>query len=241
MGLYDYINQIEKKTMFTYMVVFIIIMFLFKLIQPTFLHFFALITALVVIYYMNDKKITTLNSVNRELEFRLKSLIPKPEYFHLDSDLVVLFYNIKEYRIYNREAYDNALKSVDNLLHVKQDLETGVLYRCGENVEIAEDMALKAINHLHSIIHKVPTSENIPEDNFDAGQPYASGTNPTKKLMAAIDKLHLILKQHVDDMKNRCNKQQREVTGININTKFFYKKGPRPNDTTNDDKYDFYV
>jgi hypothetical protein len=43
-----------------------------------------------------------------------------PSFLYLDSDLIQLFYNIKNnFYIYNKTAYINALQDTDNLLHIK--------------------------------------------------------------------------------------------------------------------------
>ena len=215
--LYNYIQSIDKISLFKYIIYSIVIFFITtRIIKPNFLYIIALIISLIVIYYMHDKKKSTLGFINERLEFMMNSIIPKPKYFHLDSDIVVLFYNIQEFRIYNPHSYDNAVKSVDHILHIEQDIELGV-YHCAENIDIVKDQKEKALNHLQSVIH------SNPHNSVSEG-----------KLKTAVDKLHLYLERHVDKMIDMCNKVYKD-RGINIDTKMLYKKGPKANDTGRSD------
>ena len=73
----------------------------------------------------------------------------------MDPDLINLFYNIRDFRTLNSEAYDQGLIAIDNMLKIVSEIEQGV-YHCKENLEIVRDQMNKAMNHMHTVIYKVP-------------------------------------------------------------------------------------
>lgn len=215
--LYDFLSNINLKDWTEYGFIFIGIMFVMtKIFQPTLVHIAGVVAAIILIYFRIDMKRSTLEDINSELDFRLKSLYPEPQNFHMDADIINIFHNIKEMRNYNSEAYDNALIAVDNMLKIISEIEVGV-YHCAENHDLVVDQMYKALNHLASMIIKTP----IPKAT-------------TIKYMKMMNALHIILRRHVDDVVDICRKQYASRP-VDINTKFLYNEGPRPNDTSNAD------
>jgi hypothetical protein len=213
--LYDFLTNIEINDWFEYGFIFISVMFVVtRVFKPTFIHVIGIIAAVLLIYYRIDERRSTLSNINDELDFRLKTLYPEPQNLHMDADLVNIFHNIKEMRDYNSEAYDNALIAVDNMLKIESEIEAGV-YHCAENLDLVIDQMYKALNQMASMIIKTPIPKAL-----------------TLKYMKTMKALHIILRRHVDDCYNLCKKEYARRP-IDINTKFIYNDGPRPNDTDN--------
>ena len=80
-----------------------------RVIVPNITHLIGAVCALVIIYYLYQRDNSQIDDLNKELDVKLKSLIPKPEYFHIDADFITLFYDIRNYRDYNAEEYDLSL------------------------------------------------------------------------------------------------------------------------------------
>jgi hypothetical protein len=152
----------------------------------------------------------------------MNALSPTPQNFHMDPDLINLFYNIREFKAYNTEAYMLSLKSADLMLKTKAELEVG-LYHCAENLDLMQEKAKDSLNHLQTIIFKSPIPKAV-----------------TLKLQRALNTLQILLRRHIDDAVRICQKQYKE-RGIDINTHFVYNKGPRPDDAAHDERFDFYV
>jgi|JI10StandDraft_1071094.scaffolds.fasta_scaffold91661_2 hypothetical protein len=252
--MYNYLADIRSAEWLEYGVVLVVVMFLVtRIIKPTWLQLVALAIGALLIYYRTDRRKTTTARAFTELESRLQQLIPRPENFHIDVDILNLFYNTKEFRQYHPSGYDASLIAVDNMLKLVTEMQGGV-YHCTENLQVVRDQMNKAMNHYQTIIFGLPTDLIFQ-----------------RKHKRALNALHVLLRRHVDDMVEICIKQTgsgREgdrnkanssasqfysgdgfkETGsldsrvIDINWHPIENKGPRPNDLQNAESsaFDFY-
>lgn len=224
MTWYSFLGSVKKDEWVEYLVVLVFVMFLVtRIIRPTILQVIALIVALVVIYYRVDKRKTVVSDAYDELEYRLKTLYPKPENFHMDADLINIFYNMRDFRKYNSEGYDESLVAVDNLLKLESEIEVGA-FHCSENVDVMRDLMNKALNHFHTIIFKLPVQVYL-----------------MRKHKRALNALHILLRRHIDDVTKKC-KDYYENRGVDIDYHEMHNSGPRPDDTqkTEASAFDFY-
>ena len=221
---YSFLNKIKPNEWLEYGVVLVFVMFLItRIVQPSALQIIGLIIAIIVIYYRIDKRTTIIQDSYDELEFRLKTLFPKPQNFHMDADIINVFYNIRDMRKFHSESYDTSLVAVDNMLKIVSEMQGGV-YHCKENLDIVRNQMGKALNGLQTMIYKLP-----------ANLVYQ------RKLKRALNGLQVILRRHVDDMVELCKKQYKE-RGMDIDYHPIYNKGPRADDTKRQEfsQYDFY-
>lgn len=224
-SIYEFAKTVEELDWFEYgFITIAVIFFVTQIMKPSWYFFLGLLFASGIIYFRIDQKRQTISSLNKELVYRLRSLTPKPENFHMDPDLINLFYNIKEFRAYNTEAYDQCLIAVDNMLKVVAELEVGV-YHCKDNLDIVRDQANKALNHLHTVIYKSPIPKAV-----------------TLKVQKSLKALQILLRRHIDNCVLICQKQYKDKE-IDIDTHFIYNKGPRPDDTQKAEysNFDMYV
>jgi len=208
--------SVQKIDLFFYAWIIVFSMaFITKIVQPTFTQIVVLLTGLSVVYYIYSNKQTNIDFALSDLENKLNSLRPVPKFFHLDSDFIKVFYNIKEFRKYNKPAYDNALIAVDNVLQIQNDIEkTNNFSFCEHNLDIANDFMIKSLNYLHSIIHKLP--DNIIVRN---------------KFQESIKTIQLLLIRHLDTIFKLCQKNKK----TNIYSTPRYNRGPSHNDIYNQD------
>lgn len=224
-GMYMFFQSFEDYDWIEYGFIAVIVMFFVtQILRPSWFFFVGAIIASAIIYYRADEKNHTISTKNKELMMKLKSLNPKPANFHMDPDLINLYYNIRDFRTLNTEAYDQSLIAVDNMLKIVSELEQGV-YHCKENLDIVIDQMNKALNHLHTTIYKMPIPKIVE-----------------MKYMQSLQALQIILRRHVDRMVDICQRQYKKK-GIDIDTHFVYNDGPRPDDTQNADysNFNFYV
>lgn len=258
-GFYDYLIDIRPTEWFEYGVVLVLIMFLVtRVIRPTWMQLLAFAIGLVFIYYRTDRRRSTTDAAYTELKMRLKELYPKPENFHMDVDIMNLYYNTKDFRGFHSEGYDESLVATDNMLKIISEMEGGV-YHCAENLQIVRDQLNKAMNHYQTIVFKLPTQG-------------AAGLHFQRRHKRALNALHVMLRRHVDNMVKLCNKQYatgpKEIERSKIDSKaseFYadsgyqpvgaleertididwhpvYNSGPRANDLDNHEsgRWDFY-
>ena len=255
-GLYNYLSDITPTEWVEYGVLIVFVMFLVtRIVQPTWLQLVALGIALIFVFYRTDRKRSTTDRAYTELKLRLQELYPKPENFHMDADILNFYYNMKDFRKFHSEGYDESLVAVDNMLKLISELEGGV-YHCKENLDIVKDEMNKAMNHFQTIIFKLP-SDIIYQ----------------RRHKRALDALHVMLRRPIDNMVKLCNKQyasgpkESELVAINSKGAEFYNargyedqaggldhkvldidwhpvtnSGPRPNDLDNleSGRFDFY-
>jgi hypothetical protein len=221
---YTTLESLTTQEWLEYLVVFVFVMFVItRIIQPTALQLVALLIALIVIYYRMDKRKTVTANSYDELEYRLKSLYPKPENFQMDADLINLFYNIKDFRNYNSDGYDQSLVACDNMLKLKSEVEAGV-FHCKENLDVIKEEMNKALNHFHTIVYKLPAQLYLME-----------------KHQRSINALHVILRKHIDDVVMMCRKHYKDRP-LDIDYHEIHNSGPRPDDTQQADfsNFNFY-
>jgi len=232
--LYSYISSIEPAILWFYIIIIVfVIFFVVRIVQPTFAIVVAIIIALIIVSFFNEKREVKVEGRNRELEYKLVSLRPRPANFHMDSDLIEFFHNIREFREYNRDEYDNALMASDHILQMQADAEKGLktmrLSNCEHSFDIANDFYTKALNSLHAIIYKTPIDESKVTYN---------------KHQEAMKTFQLLLRRHIDEIHELCQKANglNKKSGVPISTwtQLRYNKGPRAHDTMMSPFYNFF-
>lgn len=254
-GIYNYLSDVTPREWFEYAVVVVLVMFIVtRVVRPTSMQLIALAIGLVFIMYRADRRRSTTEMAYTEIRMRLQELFPKPENFHMDVNILNFFYNMKDFRTFHSEGYDESLVACDNMLKLVSEMEGGV-YNCKENLDVIKDEVNKALNHFQTIIFRLP-----------------SDIMYQRRHKRALNALHVMLRRHVDNMVQLCNKQYgtgpKEIDRIkmpNKGTDFYpargytekgalnekridinwhpvYNKGPRPNDLTNAESsaFDFY-
>lgn len=176
-----------------------------------------ILVSIAYIYYDYTTKSQNTDDYNISLDYKLNSLLyeegkQSPSYFYTEPDLIVFFYNIKEYRIYNRDIYLKAIKCADNLLRIRKELENDFSYTENQEMsswqtfgytkkmlrrtniknlkelnEIAQSYALKSINYIHSFAVSLPSQFN-------------------KKHQESLKRYHILIKRITDDIYFHCKK-----------------------------------
>jgi len=214
--IYDYIENMESSQLFYYVCITVGMLFMFQFLQVTLTHVVAIIISFVLIAYFNIKDTRTHETKMNDLYFKLQIIDPKPRYFYMDSDIIVLIDNIKEYREYNIVAWSKMIYALDNFLEILHDMEISVK-DYGDNIDVAMHQKQMAIDQLQSVLLKLPVNRKLEY-----------------KLERAIYSMKLILQRHIDMMINRLHKYT-ENNGYTTRTKVFYHDQPSPFHTS--DKY----
>jgi hypothetical protein len=199
LGIFNYLDIIDNKNKLFYLTAFAIIIYLStQFITPT--NFIGILIGLSFIIFSQDKQISQKSDLNRELELKLQLLDKNiPLYFHIDPDMINLFFSIKDFKQFNPQAFVQTMKTTDNVLHLKTDFEK-TLHNPVETFELAQIMSQKSLNYMQSFIISLPTSKV---------------TNT--KFQYVLERHHILLKRNMDYMFERCKEL---TTDINISTKF---------------------
>lgn len=199
LGIYNYFSTFDNKDKLLYLSIFaIIVYFSNQFITPT--NFISILIAISFVIFSQDKQVSQKSDLNRELELKLQLLDKDiPLYFHVDPDMINLFFSIKDFKQYNPQSFIQSMKTTDNVLRLKTDFEK-TLQNPIETFEIAQSMSQKSLNYMQSFIISLPSSKV---------------TNT--KFQYVLERHHVLLKRNLDYMFERC----KELTSdINITTKF---------------------
>lgn len=240
-SLLDNILKDDKNTQFLYIVITIIIFFIVsKLVDVQLYHFMGLILVVLFVYNYQNRKDLTSSTDMELLDYKLAALQLKMydyitnyihklnpsisnvdlqnvksrsvlDYMYLDANMINLMYSLIDLYQYNPDSFQKMLKCVNNLLHIRNDLQyLGPIDRPADHFEIAESLAQKATNYLHTFQLSVPKN-----------------TVTVKLLSDALKRFQILIKRNLDIIVKICNKDAKD--NLNSSTTFInYYNGVKP-------------
>lgn len=200
LGLSNYISNIDSNDKLRYSLVLIgSLFFSVYMLNGDTKHLLGLLIGVSLILFLNDKKISDKSDINRDLELKLHLLDKDtPLYFHLDPNIINLFFSIKDFKTHNPKAFIQAMKTTDNVLHLKSDMENN-LENPVQTFQIAQMMASRSLNHMQSFIFSIPKSSVFKN-----------------KYQQVLDRHHILLKRNLDFMFNRCKELTTDINNSTI-------------------------
>lgn len=207
--VYDFVENIEPINLFYYFSISIGILFIFQFMKITLNHLLALGIAILIMFYMDKRSKRDQETKMTDLYIKLHSIKPRPKYFYMDSDIIELVDDIKEYYEYNIVAFSNMIYALDNFLEIIHDMEIGVKDHA-DNLEVAKHQQRIALDNLQSILFKLPVDRALEY-----------------KLERSIYYLSLFLQRHIDAMIHH-NEDLIKKNGYDKNTKVYYIDHPQP-------------
>ena len=184
-------------------------------------HIFALMVAYGIITRLKEISTNDTLSINEEIDYRLE-ILGAPSHFHLDTNLINLFFSIYGWRERNPNNFDNAIKAVNNVLKISEDTEH-VLQRCVDNYEIAYDQSKIAMNMIHGFTYSID-------------QPLL-----VTKLKKVLIRLHMLLERHIRQIQKNCEITEGKKKSIDVNSRFIEDAhGPKPFDGSSMTQFDYY-
>jgi len=191
-GVYDFIENVNPTQLFQYVAIAVGVLFIFQSLRITLTHLTALLIASLIMFYL-DKKFKREHKIKMDDIFlKLHMIRPRPKWFYMDSDIIELVDDVKEYREYNIVAWSRVIYALDNFLEIIHDMELGVRdYK--DNIDIANHQKRIAIDNLQSILFKLPVDRALEY-----------------KLEQAIHNLRFMLQRHIDKMIHTLQKINKE-------------------------------
>lgn len=220
----EYLQKIERTDAFVFgAIVILSVYFTTTLVPTTLAQIAGVVLGFAIIGLLEDRNRSNIRNFNREFEVKLSQIIPRPEYFHIDVNVIDLFDNVRDFKAYNGEAWTQMIKATDNVLRLHSDMRKG-LANCVDHIETARMFKDNAVNHFHSFIMSIPSNPVLDE-----------------KFKKNIARFELLLRRHIDDMYRICKKQS-EKQGWSIHRRPLIDFGPRPDDTgaIGHSRFDYY-
>ena len=207
---------------FIYVAIGLIVLFIStRILNADTRHIFALMSGAAIIFYLKQQESTENMTFNQEIDYRLE-LLGVPSHFHLDTNIINLFFSIYAWKEKNEDNFNNAVKYVNNILIIEADSAKHLL-RCVDNYEVAKDNAQNALNMIHGFIYSIDHPLLV------------------KKLKKVMIRLQQLLERHLEKIRNNCSKTEDEKPSIDVNSRFIEDAdGPQAYDETHTTQFDYY-
>tara|TARA_B100000683_G_C12369920_1_gene506692 strand:+ start:113 stop:916 length:804 start_codon:yes stop_codon:yes gene_type:complete len=198
------LQNIEGQLLFKYVAIFLFSFKFFKIVNISIPILIAIVFAYMFTYINYDRDQIYTGTKQKNLDFKLETLEPKPKNFKNHNNLIEFVYSIREFREYNSDSFDKMIQCIDNILQLSKDIKIGTI-DTNDHVDVMIDNQKKAMNYLHSIIHNMETSRVIVDKHAQSMQVLKS-----------------ILKYYIDEAIDISN-QRLKQNGYNIMSKIHYK------------------
>lgn len=208
MGIYKEIQNISASILFRYISIIIFLLFFIGKMDVTLGAILGLGVGMVSVYYLNDRRKSTIDTLQRQHEAKADTIKPPPKRFRDREDVVDFMFSIQDFYPYNPLAFEEIVDNIDSFFELYEFVEKGVP-NCEEVFALAENKKQNAVNALHSLIFTIPVSIKV-----------------TEKHNKAHLKLDEVMKTYLTTMYNKC-KRELSKHGYSIERKHI-DTGPRP-------------
>lgn len=192
-----------------------------RLIKAGSSHIFTIIVAYFIVSKLQQHENQSALNFNEEMDYRLE-ILGAPSHFHMDPNIINLFFNIFGWRKKNPYNFDHAIKAVNNILQIEQDTEKP-LKRCVDNYDIAYDQKNIAMNLMHGFVYNIDHPLLV------------------KKLKKVLVRLQELLERHLITIQKNCDVLESKKDSIDVNSRFIQDAfGPKPYDENSMTPFDYY-
>lgn len=206
-SIYNNLISINSIDLFKYIVIIIICISFSSIFKIKLNIIIGSIIGLFIVYLLYDKKDLTNATYQNQLIIKLSLIRPKPKYFDNYSELIELFYSIRDFYNYNSTVFKQVIIEVDLILLILNDIKQNII-NCKYNVDVLQDKKREVLNHLSSMIYTIENNKLIE-----------------KKLQNAVNTLHKILNNYETEAIQICNNQIL-VNGYDNSKIYINHKGP---------------
>jgi len=199
--IYSFIESINNQLLFLYIVIIIIFIYFFIKIDIRLNVFLALILAIGVILYINEKE-QRVHQIEENILNTKKSAI-KPESPHLtniNKDLIDFIFSVQDFYQFNPQAFEEFVDDIDAFLVLSDTIRNDVNL-CNYYYQIADTKASNALNVFHSLLYNLPVDPVF-----------------TEKLVRAHKRLETILNRYLNELYDLCETFLFQ-TGYNVQKK----------------------
>jgi len=222
MGVFTFIDSIQNKDIFNYIVILLISVFIFLRLTIGLNIFLALILGTLIILYLNEKKDVEIKTEEAQNKLKYDTIKPKLDIVPPDNTIIDFLFSVQDFYVYNPMAYEEMVDNLKSFFQLNQDIfEEKQMYTYF--YQIAESKKNNAINAFQSIIFKLPTEKAF-----------------TDKFNRAHVRLETILNKYMNDIYDKCQSNIIK-DGRNTITRPI-RKGPVGHNVYDDEKfsYQFY-
>jgi hypothetical protein len=201
--------NLDNKTIFFYVIIFIIIVYVFSFLSIGLNLVFGVLVAIFILYFLY----TNYGEMDYEERQAIKAqhdlLLPDPGVARKYDDIVRYLFSIQDMYVNNADAYTELTNGLDNFFRIYENTLVNPQY-AGRNYELMRDQKRKSMNALHSLVHTVPVT-----------------VHHVAKIEDAMKIMKEILQKYLDNAE-RIHKLFIYETGYNCDVKLIDKSGILP-------------
>ncbi len=221
MGIYAFIEGIDHKNLFNYVVIILIVLYFFLKLTIGLNIILALILGVMIILYLNEKTHTIESTDQEQNKIKFDMIKPKLNNINFSSDsaIVDFLFSVQDFYVYNPSAYEEMIDNLNAFYKLVENIFSEPQF-CSYYYQIAFSKKNNALNSFHSIIFKLPTEPPI-----------------TDKFNRAHERLETILNNKMNDIYDEC--QNRIIKYGRDTTTTPLAKGPQGHNVYNDEDYSY--
>jgi len=199
---FSYIENLLPEEILYYAIICFVVIAIFSQFNIGLNVILGLLIAGAIVTFLVYRQNTLREGNFIHMELKMNSLIPVPEYFYCDVNIIESMFNLLEFYDYSPHEYSAAIEHIDNVLALELDTETGELINCEETIDVMVEEAAAAIQELSYIQANLPANDILGE-----------------KLLRGIEVIDLYLQRHVDDARNNCKIENMVYRGPKLPSK----------------------
>lgn len=154
---------------FTYVVILILAIVLFKRFSIGLNVIFGLFIGYVIVQYLFDKKKYSENVNQIYDEIKKQSIQPRPIKATNYPDITNFLFSVQDLYKYNQQTYEEVVDAIDDFLYLYEEASK-LNELAGINYGIMDQKKIYAMNCLHSLIYELPASKQYTaklNESFD--------------------------------------------------------------------------
>jgi len=220
MSVYLFLESLDNQTLFLYIIIFIVCLYFFMSKNIGLNVIFGIGVAFVVVSYLYEKKITSVEIKEKQDKVKYDTIRPKKEILKEDPEMVDFVFSVQDFYAFNPSAFEEFIDNLESVMKLHDNMLLGS-NDCDQYYTVLDGKVNNCLNAFHSIIHRLPESGVV-----------------TEKFNRAHQRLNTLLTKYLNDAHNVCNTKIINE-GLNIRSRLI-STGPKGSNYHKDDHYEFY-
>lgn len=199
MGIYEFIDSLDNKTLYIYIAIIVLSVFFFYKRSIGLNILLAILVSVIIIWYIHEKNIVELNNIKDQYEKKFETILPEPKEMNPERfrDIIDFIFSFNDFYDYNPQAFEEVMDNIEAFIKIYDIMHKDDIF-CEYRYQIAETKKENILNAFHSLLFNLPSNINV-----------------TEKFDRAHKKLNTIMTNYLNELYDKCD-YRLMVTGRNI-------------------------
>jgi len=215
------INKVDRVTLFWYIIIFILVLFIFSKMKIELNILVGIIVALGILFVLYSNYYFVQSNTDELFKQKINLIYPPPKKTINRPELINFLFSIQDLYIYNPQAYEDMREYISNFLFI-YDETVNNKFSAEINYKLIKNQKINALNSLQSILLKMP-----PNSEYDMKLKYSTIT------------LEKLLNEYMQDIYDIYERNLYE-NGYTTNTRIIETDPVGYNNESKDAYYDRY-